>query len=301
MKIRLFTFILLAVAQIGVAQVTDTLGYAEFMEGTSVLYDSPNGGYAFGNNGYNDKAKAQSYYHNQSFVLKKVLLLFRDVIFESADSSSVVRVNVYDNNGVGVTSLGVSDSIAPDSVLGFVDIPVYQLLDDGSFTEVSFDYDTIVIRDRFSVGIELTMMSSGDTVGLVSTTDGDAMGTFNCWEQTTDGDWFTVEHPVYSWGLDVDLAIFPVIDEDDPAGINRLERNQLSIYPNPCFDQLVILDSEIKSGQLRIFDATGRQTKAMQYSQMNRTLDVSNLQAGIYSIAITDGAIQWSSKFIKAN
>jgi hypothetical protein len=106
---------------------------------------------------------------------------------------------------------------------------------------------------------------------------------------------------VYSWGLDVDLAIFPVIDEDDPAGINRLERNQLSIYPNPCFDQLVILDSEIKSGQLRIFDATGRQTKAMQYSQMNRTLDVSNLQAGIYSIAITDGAIQWSSKFIKAN
>ena len=43
------------------AQVTDTLGFDEFYLGTPVLYSSPNGGYAFGNNGYGDKAKAQTY------------------------------------------------------------------------------------------------------------------------------------------------------------------------------------------------------------------------------------------------
>jgi len=68
MKIGLITGLLLAVTHMGVAQVTDTLGYSDFLTGTQVLYDSPNGGYAFGNNGYGDKAKAQSYYHDQSFV-----------------------------------------------------------------------------------------------------------------------------------------------------------------------------------------------------------------------------------------
>ncbi|MCF8465534.1 MAG: T9SS type A sorting domain-containing protein [Flavobacteriales bacterium] len=299
MKRGLITGLLMAVAQLGIAQVTDTLGYSDFLTGTQVLYDSPNGGYAFGNNGYGDKAKAQSYYHDQSFVLRKVLLLFGEVKFESTDSNSVVRVNVYNNYGTGVTSLGQSDSIAPDSVLGFVDIPVYQLINGGSFTEASFAHDTIVIRDRFSVGIDLTMMSQGDTVGLMSTTDGDAMGTFNSWELTSNDDWFTVEHPVYSWGLDVSLAIFPVIDADDPAGIHQFEKRSLSVYPNPCVDQLMISNTELKFGQVNIYDAQGREVMNMSNTNEIRSINVSDLQSGIYSITITNDQTQWSSKFVK--
>jgi len=301
MKIGLITGLLLAVTHMGVAQVTDTLGYSDFLTGTQVLYDSPNGGYAFGNNGYGDKAKAQSYYHDQSFVLRKVLLLFGDVKFESADSSSVVRVNVYDNYGIGVTSLGQSDSIAPDSVLGFADIPVYQLVAGGSFTEASFANDTIVIRERFSVGVDFTMIALGDTVGLISTTDGDAMGAFNSWELTSNNDWFTVEQPVYSWGLDVSLAIFPVIDAEDPAAIQQFERNLLSIYPNPCVDQLMISNSELKSGEIRIYDVSGRKLKEQSYVPDGRSINVADLPSGMYSITITDGMTQWVSKFVKTN
>ncbi len=301
MKIGLITGLFVAFTQIAVAQVTDTLGYATFLEGTQTLYQSPNGGYAFGNNGYADLAKAQSYSHDQAFVLRKVLLLFGDVIFESADSASVVRVNVYDNNGPGITSLGISDSIAPDSVFAFVDVPVYQLLDNGDFSEVSFSNDTIVIRNRFSVGIDLTMLSPGDTVGLVSTSDGDALGTYSAWEQTSNGTWFTVEHPVYSWGLDVSLGIFPVIDADDPAGVPSIERHDLNIYPNPCTDELVVSNADLNSGVLLIHDATGRQVKQMAYRSASRVIDVSGLESGIYSMTIMDGGTRWSTKFIKTN
>ncbi|MGB1318643.1 MAG: hypothetical protein ACPG5W_10565, partial [Flavobacteriales bacterium] len=154
-----FGFILGLVLVLGnhtFAQGTDTLGYADFLLGTPSLYESPNGGYAFGVNGYNDVAKAQSFSNENSFVLTEVLLEFGDVTFESGDSTSSIRVNVYDNYGNGITSLGQADSIAPDSVLAFVDVPVYELSDDGSLTSVDFSSTVLAIFSRFSVGVEFS-------------------------------------------------------------------------------------------------------------------------------------------------
>ena len=299
MKSGFIVALLICVCEMTFAQATDTLGYADFLTGTQALYDSPNGGYAFGTNGYQDQAKAQTYTNDQSFVLKKALILFGDVVF-GGDSTSSIRVNVYDNSGVGITSLGMSDSIAPDSVIAFIDVPTYELLDDGSFTEVEFLDDTIVIQSRFSIGVDFTNLNVADTVGLFSTTDGDAAGTYNAWELTAAGDWFTVEESAFSWGLQVDFGIFPVIDEDDPAGIGQLERKQLSMYPNPCIDIISISNSDLRINRAKIFDSAGREVLSYSFDASTNTIDVSELESGIYIVSFQSEDSIWSGKFIKS-
>jgi len=299
MKITLTSALFLLLAITANAQVTDTLGYSNFMIGTEVMYTSPNGGYAFGNNGYGDKVKAQTYTHESSFVLRSVLFKFGDVVFESGDSTSVIRVNIYDNHGFGITSFGSSDSIAPDSVLGFVDIPVYDLFDDGSLTNVEFDSDTIVIFSKFSVGIDLTHLANGDTVGLLSTTDGDAMGSINAWELTANNSWFTVEESAFSWGLDVDFAIFPVIDENDPARVIEQTLPEISLFPNPCANVLMVHGIECIDCQILVYDPVGRLVAMQQFEGGSKPIDVSGLHSGIYILTVSDGFISTSNQFIK--
>jgi hypothetical protein len=299
MKFGIISALIFMSCQIGYAQVTDTLGYSDFMLGAATLYESPNGGYAFGSNGYADKAIAQSYSNENSFVVKEVLIQFGAVNFASGDSTSSIIVNLYDNYGYGITSFGGADSIAPDSVLSSVEIPVYQLLDDGSLTSVSFSDDTIVIYSRFSVGVDYSNMNSADTIGVISTTDGDADGTFNAWELTANDDWFTVEEGAFSWGLDVDFAIFPVIDENDPAGIADFEVNEISVFPNPTTDilYLPIFKRSIKT--VVIYNNLGGEVNRTKLDGSVRSFDVSSLVPGIYQITVKDDRLISTAKFIK--
>ncbi|MCF8276364.1 MAG: T9SS type A sorting domain-containing protein [Flavobacteriales bacterium] len=284
------------------AQVTDTLGLSQYQSGTAVLYDSPNGGYAFGTNGYHDVAKAQTYQNEATFVLKEVLMIFGNVTFESGDSSSFVRVNVYDNFGSGVLISGPADSIAPDSILSFVDLPVYSLLADGSFTVADFRFDTLVVSagTRFSVGVDFSGVAQGDTVGLMSTTDGDAVDRYDAWELTSNGYWFVVGQAAYSWGLDVDLAIFPVIDENDPAGVSEHEDFQVSLYPNPCSNQLYFeLPSNSNVATVEVFDMSGKQVNLSSVNWSNNSLDVSAIQPGMYFVQLSSKKGFWTERFIK--
>lgn len=283
------------------AQVTDTLGYASFYSFNDTLYVAPNGGYAFGNNGFGDKAKAQSYYNESPFVLRKVLLDFGAVENNSGDPNSVIRVTVYDNNGFGVTQYGESDSIAPDSVIAFVDIAVSDLVANGNLTEVSFENSTIVIRRRFSVGIDLTYLSAGDTVGLVSTVDGDAMGATNSWELSSSNTWFTVGQQDYSWNLDVDLAIFPMIDTEDPAGIKDAAQVELQIYPNPATDY-VYLEGEFSGmGMITVdvFDLAGKRALSNTFSNSRNIIDLTSLPTGMYTVVVSGSTFQTIEKLMK--
>lgn len=281
--IRLLSAILVfSIAQFSYGQVSDTLGYSKYLQGSDTLYASPNGGYAFGNNSYNDWVKAESYSDTDNVVLREVLMLFGHVSFGSQDSTSVVRVTVYLNDGFGVTSIGTSDSIAPDSIVAFVDIPVYQLLDNGSFTVADFTSQTIVLRSRFSIGIDLRYLAAGDTVGLMSTTDGDAGGTYNAWELASSNNWFTVESPVYSWGLDVDLALFPTIDRYDPASVSHYEKVDLIAYPNPVIDLISLQFPDNERWSISVLDVFGKLVFQTQRNAQNTVVDMSDFSAGTY-------------------
>lgn len=273
-----------------VGQVTDTLGYADFVSGTKTLYESPNGGFAFGNNGYGDRAKAQAFSHDESYVVREVYLDFGSVSFGSADSSSSISVDIYTSGGLGVTLNSVNDPIAPDSLLISTEVPVYELTESG-LNVVDVSSETIVIQpnERFFVSVDFSSLAEGDTLGLNSTQDGDAATEINAWELTSDSVWVVVAQPAYSWDLDVDLGIFVGVDVNDPAGVDSYA-NQFGVelYPNPATDFVnVRVQNQYSSGySYRIHSTDGRlfDKRAEVLSQFS--IDVGSLTPGLYSLVV---------------
>jgi len=300
MKKALVVGLLSIVSISGFSQVIDTLGLDEFRNGTTILYTSPNGGFAFGSNGYGDLAKAQFFDKGNAIALRKVLLEFGEVVFGSGDANSAITVNVYNNYGDGIIvgSGALQDSIAPDSIIAQVSIPVSQLLDDGSFTIADFSSENVILTDDFSVGIDFSLLAEGDTVGLNSTTDGDANGSNNGWELTSDSVWFQVAESSYSWGLDVQLAIFPEVELGAPASINE-QSISVFISPNPTSDFLHI--NFAKSGQyeIQLIDAAGRNVLSTASKNKLSSIDISRLNPGFYVLSVSDGLSRSAYRIIK--
>ncbi|MFM1931778.1 MAG: Secretion system C-terminal sorting domain, partial [Bacteroidota bacterium] len=285
------------------AQVTDTLGIGQYRLGSELLSVAPNGGFVFGNNGYNDVAKAQSFVNDESLVVRKVLLKFGEVQFASADSTSSIDVVIYTFGGSGVTLSSINDSVAPDTIRAAVSVPIHQLVAN-TYTEIDFGFDTIVFQsgERFFAGIDVSSLAAGDTVGLLSTTDGDANGANNSWELTVNGNWVLVAHGAYSWNLDVDLAIFVTIDEADPAGISSNSLNDWTCIPNPCATELRVDLPAKRSAEdfsVRVTSSNGQVVYMKDSCNEFEHLDVSDWSQGMYFVHITDGLNSSVQKVVK--
>jgi hypothetical protein len=300
MKKIVFVGLLSIISISGFSQTIDTLGLDEFRNGITTLYTSPNGGFVFGNNGYDDLVKAQSFDKGSAVTLQKVLLEFGDVVFSSGDANSAINVNVYNNYGAGiVVGSGVlQDSIAPDSIIAQMSIPVSQLFDDGSFTIADFSSENVILTDDFSVGIDLSLLSTGDTVGLNSTTDGDANGSNDGWELTSDSVWFQVAESAFSWGLDVQMAIFPVVELDATASINE-QSISVSISPNPTSNFLNINFAKSGKYEIQLIDVAGRKVLSATSKNNLSSIDVSHLNSGLYILSVSDGLSKSAYHIIK--
>jgi len=284
----------------GFSQIVDTLGIIEYRNGTPTLYTSPNGGFAFGNNGYNDRVKAQTFQVENPVTLTEVLIEFGAVIYSSANPESVVNVNIYDNYGSGILvgSETPQDSVAPDSILASITIPVSQLVDDGSFSIADFSLTPIIVGNNFSIGLDLTQLAAEDSVGLVSTTDGDASGNNNAWELTSDSVWFQVAESAYSWGLEVQLAIFAVVEIDAPASVVE-QTIAASLYPNPCSEYLNLSLLAQGTYNVELIDGTGRVVLSASVKGSNNMLDLSHLESGLYIVSISDKSVRSTYTVIK--
>jgi hypothetical protein len=300
MKKIVFVGLLSIISISGFSQTIDTLGLDEFRNGITTLYTSPNGGFVFGNNGYDDLVKAQSFDKGSAGTLQKVLLEFGDVVFSSGDANSAINVNVYNNYGAGiVVGSGVlQDSIAPDSIIAQMSIPVSQLFDDGSFTIADFSLENVILTDDFSVGIDLSLLSTGDTVGLNSTTDGDANGSNDGWELTSDSVWFQVAESAFSWGLDLQMAIFPVVELDATASINE-QSISVSISPNPTSNFLNINFAKSGKYEIQLIDVAGRKVLSATSKNNLKSIDVSHLNSGLYILSVSDGLSKSAYHIIK--
>lgn len=75
-----------------------------------------------------------------------------------------------------------------------------------------------------------------------------------------------------------------------PDGIDAVEAQQLSVYPNPATDQLTVSSASVMQ-QVSIIDAAGREVyRRADVNSVRTTIDVSSLEAGIYTVrTITDG------------
>jgi hypothetical protein len=265
--------------------VNDTLWPGDFATGTPTLIGSSNGGFVTGNNGYGDLGKGQQFVISNTMSIEGALLFFGA---KQDGAGSSLSVDLMDLTGTtGTTSAG-ADQACPGAVLASASVAMADV-DTTGFTEVSFT-PTSVSSD-FYVGIEMSGLASGDTLGLVSSSDGE--GSELSWEKWSDGSWYTL---AAAWPLGIDLAIWVLADNSQAASIEDLgffNGVKAIVSPNPVVDNAnlsielenaseVTIDIVSSNGQFVYTSDRGH----MAQGRHTMTVPVSDFAAGTYFYSI---------------
>ena len=105
--------------------------------------------------------------------------------------------------------------------------------------------------------------------------------------------------------MDVDLAIFAEIDENDPAGIFETQdkAQELDVFPNPAGSLISIRGIEAIRGasySIEVYNASGQLVQTHLSTGLSlKTIDVSNLPPGFYLLKVLSENLTAQSRFIK--
>jgi hypothetical protein len=256
---------------------TDTLKPASFNAGTPALYEFIEGGYSFGVSKLSDRAYAQKYKVTTTYIVNGVALWIGAK--KQIGAADTLNVILYQVKGPGTDTSGPVSN-APDTAYRISTITLDQI-DTNGLTFVMFD-SSIIVLDDYAVGVDFSLMND-DTLGLVTTTDGDALGTQLSWNKWNDGTWWSVLNTM-NWGMDLDLGIF-IIADFTTANINdnyfvdgiKLSQNQ----PNPASGSTLI-QYEIKNEAnvvMEIYDQNGRLVNS--YNEGKQTAGLHHIQIDI--------------------
>ena len=80
---------------------------------------------------------------------------------------------------------------------------------------------------------------------------------------------------------------------------NNESQNELTVYPNPANQNIVILTNFIGENTITIIDAVGNNVMQMNTSETLLEINISNLPAGMYSVLLQNTNGQNSTHFIK--
>jgi hypothetical protein len=266
------------------------------------------GGYVVGNNNYGDLAKAQAFVNSiGSIAVDGAIIWFGAKEHDgSAGATSKVVVKEYSLTGAGTASTGAVTN-APSTANASSDL-LFSVLDTGtSFTSgantIMFTTPVMTSTD-FAIGVDVSTLGAGDTVGIVSSTDGDGGATEMTWEKWSDNSWHTM---MQAWPLDIDFFIWALVD--DFSGVNegyingaRLDQNT----PNPAANLTTVnytLENATDNVSLRIFDVTGKIVRTYEEGNVaagSHSINVStaDLEAGVYYYALTAGKGRVAKKMI---
>jgi len=270
-----------------VSTPSDTLGKNAFLAGTPTQYYAQGGGYVAGSNFYNDKAKAQQYNITSSIIVEEVILWFGAKNYSSANPASSLTVNLYRLDSLGINTSGQKIASAPGSVIDSATLLIADINTNG-YISVPFPSHPIPYLN-FAAGIDLTTLAVGDSVGLWTNTDGNAGATEHSWEKWSDNNWHTM---LQAWPLDIDFAIWPVVDTSS-AGINnnnffegiKLSQNQ----PNPASYETIVQYELQNSANVtfEMYDVTGKKVLSLNEGLQNQgkhniNLTTEKLASGTY-------------------
>lgn len=290
---------------------TDTL-YWTNTAAAPVLIGSANGGYVNGVNGYGDKEKVQGFLLDMGpsfgapISIEEVLVWFGAKELTNPDTiNSKVTFKVYNLNGNGTSTAGAVTN-APGTVVASIAIPINQV-DTGSATVdglnlINFGFPVWVGGD-FGVGVDYSTILAGDTIGMVSSTDGDAQSSEMAWEKWNTNAWHTM---LQAWPLDIDFAIWPIID-NAPQGVEEIAINGIKLYqnnPNPANGNTTIgyeLSQSASNVILKVLDAKGKEVLsfnegAKSFGKHNITIDSSILSSGNYFYTIQADGKRFAKK-----
>ena len=271
----------------GASAQTDTLN-TFFNFNSTALIQSPNGGYVSGNNGYGDKEKLQAFIPDTNYSVLGALVWLGTIeqnAVNTANSRVWLKMRRFDVSPVATVPF-VS---GPKEVLDSAWFALDSLRADSTY-ENGWNYlpfNTPVFAGQpYGISLSFDNREPGDTGAIRHSAEDSVLGAGNSWE-IWNGNW---RRMIDNWGLNIDFAIFPVIDTTLNA-ITMLDRMDLDIYPNPTADVLTIVLPETLIGsevQIAFYTTDGKLAFVADrlIDECRIKIDMKSLQSGAYSLVI---------------
>ncbi len=254
----------------------------------------PFSGFICGTNSLKSPEKAQKYYGTDTArTLTDIAFWFGQKIQSS--SPGQIKGKVYSVHPI---------KGSPDILLGeSMPLPVDSIKTTNILTVVSFTAP-LNLPDSFFVALDLTLLSPGDSVALLSTKDSCFSGEQLAWELDSNGVWnpFNDGTIVSSWGLNIDMAIFPVGD----FGLNtfiqpkQTPAHDFNFFPNPARDFIYwnCNTCRAKKTEVLMYDMQGRLVFSKTTNEFENEIEFSNLKNGMYLIRFISGNRQFYSRLM---
>ncbi|MFN5372250.1 MAG: T9SS type A sorting domain-containing protein [Bacteroidia bacterium] len=271
----------------GASAQTDTLN-TFFNFNSTELIQSPNGGYVSGNNGYGDKEKLQAFIPDTNYSVLGALVWMGNIkrnVANPSNSKVWLKMRRFDVSPVAtIPFVG-----GPKEVLDSVSIALDSLRADSTY-EAGWNYipfnAPVFAGQPYGISLSFENLEPGDTCAIRHSAEDSVLGAGNSWE-IWNGSW---RRMIDNWGLNIDFAIFPVIDTSLNA-ITMLDRIDLDIYPNPTADVLnIVLPETVIGGEVQIAAYTTGGQLAFKTDRLidesRITIDAKSLQSGAYTLVI---------------
>lgn len=252
---------------------------------------STNGGWISGHNGYGDVSKAQGFLVTNPYTVIGAIYWFAGKTVTSGNANSKVVAKMWDMQGTAGTNTVTTSGTGPGPGLTVgtnVNI-LFSSIDTSStgaqgLVVVTFPTPYNATAD-YAMGLDLTPTPPGDSLGLM-VSDPDialpAVQDMSFDEFSGGGGWHSYLQKPGNWGIDCDLAIFPIINTNSAVEelffINGIKLYQN--YPNPSNGVTTVsfeLEQNAKNVKLIIHDAVGKLVKIM---------DLGSQSAGKHDIAL---------------
>lgn len=296
----------------------DTLVYQQLFDGTwnPAIYGVTGGGYILGNNTYGDKQKVQSFivgdlHPGTAHKIEGAVIWFGGATFNSADSASKIKVNIYNLNGPGTNLSGPVNTAPNNTVLSSVDVLMSTINNDvntlNDFTYITFTTPVIVGANQdYAIGIDVTTLNSADSCGIVSSTDGEYAIPEVVWEEWSPSGWYTL--PAAGWGsgtFDVASAIMAAIDNNTASVQEITNIVSTNAYPNPAVNYTTISYSidDVANVNVKVTDITGK--LVAEFNEGIRQpgyglihLNTTDFPAGTYFFTVSTEKGSKTNKFV---
>ncbi|MBM3436148.1 MAG: T9SS type A sorting domain-containing protein [Bacteroidetes bacterium] len=254
---------------------TDTLNYP--LEGTYAVYWSSEVGFISGNNVYGDMAKANFFTNGQNRYITGILVEFAYATGGNPD----IEIAVWNQS---ITNGSPGTKIASKT------IPLNTIKNDivnEAMTYISVD-PPVNVTSSFFAGVMLPTVT-GDTLVIWSNMDGDTDPGI-AWEMWDNGTWYSFSETTNSWGINVALAIYPIV-QNSLGVADKLQANSTKVFPNPSSGVFRFGYSSVNHETvINIFSPDGLKVLEKNFDPgENIFLDLSNHQPGIYIAEIRTG------------
>jgi hypothetical protein len=262
-----------------------------FQSSGAILIESPNGGYVSGTNGYGDSEKLQAFYPLKSESVLGAFIWFGSKTYNSLDPESrlCLKVKTIDTSETNTAPFfrGITNTI--DSTwISMADVDTGLTFPNG-LQYFSFSAP-VLVNSFYAIGLNFDSLardSSGsllDSIALFNSAKDSVSAYGMSWEKW-NGNYKRI---VDTWGFDLDFAIFPVIDTTLNS-LNKIDIEQLNIYPNPCAQSFRFNIPENKKHlSISIMSIDGRMmyNALLPENQTEFELKTTSFPSGYYMVKI---------------